>query len=58
MNRERSLVYQEINGGGTTKAISPSSSREDEGFLLPLARAKLCIGRKGTVWITTKVILI
>jgi len=47
---------QEINGGGTTKALMPSSSKEDEGFLLRLAWKRLCRSRKETVWITTKTI--
>jgi len=45
---------QEINGGGTTKALTPSSSKEDEGFLLRLAWKRPCMDRKETVWITTK----
>jgi hypothetical protein len=58
MNRERSLAMQEINGGGTTKAFAPSSSKEDEGFLLRLAWKRPCMDRKETVWITTKKTLI
>jgi hypothetical protein len=46
-----------MNGGGTTKASTPSSSNEDEGFLLRF-HGQTAIGRKEAIWIATKTITI